>query len=390
MSTIRSIVVVCLLWLGGINTQAQTNLYDFVKPGNFQVGFTDTLIFSDKYDYKAYDYKGPKPCFIQIWHPQTTTKQRAFLKISELFRYRATPELKIVQENLNVEYKRIFINDYLTEDLEKGGEINFGKHSYEELLKMIGDVETRSFREYIADDLRFPVIVYHNGSQGLPFENFAMAEYFASRGFIFVSASFELQFENCSFGMLPYERYHSNEYEETLRTVARFANSLSSSRELFFIGHSFGAQMGFRTFDEDSTIKGMVSLETSIEFKSEDSVIKEMWPEVYKKISDANVSYPFPILLCAATGNERPFAFFKNLRSPNVLYASTKLEFEHEAYLSVFYSRLFLNDNIQQPDKEILLDRLNLYVRHLDLVHEFLDGILKRKLMPMKDVKFIK
>jgi hypothetical protein len=65
--------------------------------------------------------------------------------------------------------------------------------------------------------------------------------------------------------------------------VARFANSLSSSRELFFIGHSFGAQMGFRTFDEDSTIKGMVSLETSIEFKSEDSVIKEMWPEVYKK-----------------------------------------------------------------------------------------------------------
>jgi hypothetical protein len=148
--------------------------------------------------------------------------------------------------------------------------------------------------------------------------------------------------------------------------------------------------MGFRTFDEDSTIKGMVSLETSIEFKSEDSAIKEMWPEVYKKISDANVSYPFPILLCAATGNERPFAFFKNLRSPNVLYASTKLEFEHEAYLSVFYSRLFLKDSIQQPDKEILLDRLNLYVRHLDLVHEFLDGILKRKPMPMKDVKFIK
>jgi hypothetical protein len=217
-----------------------------------------------------------------------------------------------------------------------------------------------------------------------------MAEYFASRGFIFVSASFELQFENCSFGMLPYERYHSNEYEETLRTVARFANSLSSSRELFFIGHSFGAQMGFRTFDEDSTIKGMVSLETSIEFKSEDSVIKEMWPEVYKKVSDANVSYPFPIMLCAATGHQKPFTFFENLNAPAVLFAATKEEFEHDAYLSVFYSRLFLNESIIQSDKAILQDRLNLYVRHLDLVHEFLDGILKRNLMPMKDVKLIK
>ncbi len=71
--------------------------------------------------------------------------------------------------------------------------------------------------------------------------------------------------------------------------------------------------MGFRTFDRDSTISGLISLETTIEFKTDHEKIKEMWPEVYQKIVTQNSHYPFPIMMCAATGEAKPFDFFMNI-----------------------------------------------------------------------------
>lgn len=375
-----------LLQCGSSN--AQLNMYDFVQQGRYQAGYTDTLILDEKYSYQAFDYNGRKPYFVQIWHPVKKMDARAFLKVKDFFSFTQYPDLKIVQEHLRTEYRNIFIREYLTENLENGSAISFGKYSVEEVLNLIGEIETRSVRDAVIGDVNFPVIVYYNGSQGLPFENYAMAEYFASRGFIFVSASFELQFENHPFGMLPYERFHSNEYEECLKTITRFAGMLSHSPAIFFIGHSLGAQMGLRTFGQDTTIKGMVSLETTIEFKEDTNKIKEMWPEVYQKIAIENTVYPFPVLLCAATGKKEPFTFFRNLRSKSLTFASTNEQFEHNAYTSLFYLRYFLD--INQPDKAVLLDRLRTYVQHLELIEKFLGRINSKENLPVTEMMFLK
>lgn len=356
-------------------TNAQESLYDFIKLGDHQVGFMDTLILDEKYDYKAYDYIGQKPYFVQIWHPVKKKNKSDYLKVKDLFVFKQSPDLKTVQEQLTAEYKNLFIRDYLTENLENGKANSYGMYSCEDVLDLIGEIETRSIPDSTIGDSGFPVIVYHNGSQGHPFENFAMAEYFASRGFIFVSASFELQFENCPFGMLPYERFRTNEYEESLKTITKLAKSLSNSPSIFFIGHSLGAQMGLRTFGQDTIIKGMVSLETTIEFKTDYEVVKDRWPEVYQKVITEKVNYPFPILFCAATGEKKPFNFLENIKAPQTTYASTKTEFEHNAYLSIFYLRYFLDNKIQQPDKEILGNRLPLYIKHLDIMYDFIVGI---------------
>jgi len=372
----KSIIIICLVFLQCIRINAQDNLYDFVKLGDYQVGFMDTLILDEKYDYMNYDYKGQKPYFVQIWHPIIKKNKRDYLKIKDFFTFKQNPDLKTVQEQLTAKYKNLFIRDYLTENLENGKKNNYEKYSYEDVLDLISELETRSIPDSTIGGPNFPVIVYHNGSQGHPFENFAMAEYFASRGFIFVSASFELQFGNNSFGMLPYERYITNEEEESLKAVTKFALSLSKSSSIFFIGHSLGAQMGLRAFGHDSTIKGMVSLETSIEFKTDYEKIKELWPEVYQSVITEKVNYPFPILFCAATGEKKPFNFLENVRSPRITYTGTKTEFEHNAYLSIFYLRYFLDNKIQQSDKEILGNRLPLYIKHLDIIYNFIVGIV--------------
>jgi hypothetical protein len=72
------------------------------------------------------------------------------------------------------------------------------------------------------------------------------------------------------------------------------------------------------------------------------------------------------------------------------MFASTKEEFEHNAFLSTFYLRLFLDSSVIQTDKGILQDRLFLYVKYLELIDEFIDGILKDKNKPGNEIRFVK
>ncbi len=224
----RPIILVSLIFLQCITSHAQKNLYDFVKLGEHQVAFTDTLILDARYGYTANDYEGQKPYFIQIWHPTKKSSKQNYLRVNDLFIFKQHPDLKTVQEKLSTEYKNLFIRDYLTENLQTGGVNNYGEYTYGEVFDLIGKLETRSIPYSLIEDSDFPVIVYHNGSQGHPFENFAMAEYFASRGFIFMAASFELQFENCAFGMLPYERYITDEEEESVKALPNLPDPLAT------------------------------------------------------------------------------------------------------------------------------------------------------------------
>lgn len=370
------ILSICCFLSQKIN--AQESIYNYVQLGNYQVGMMDTTIFDSKYNYEQFGYKGKRPYFIKVWHPIQSRQKSNYLKIKELFAFKGNNETKVVQDSLELIYKKHFIRDYLIENLKDGSENNYGKYKTDNVFELIEKMDTRSISESLKRKSNLPVVIYYNGSQGQPFENFILAEYFASRGYLFIAPSFELQFGNSPFGMLPYERFHSNEYEESLKSITQFAQSLTSSSTIFFIGHSMGAQMGLRTFGQDSTIKGMVSLETSIEFKSDYKEIQEMWPEVYKKIITEKVNYPFPILFCAATGEAKPFNFLENVKSPQITYTSTVKEFEHNAYLSLFYLRYFLDNSAEQTDKGIIEKRLFIYVKYLDIIYNFIDRIMNK------------
>lgn len=356
---------------------AQECIYDKIKLGNKKVGVIDTIIFDSKYKYEHFGYKGKKPYFIKIWHPIQKIQKNNYLKFKDLFVFKQNESLNTVQDSLELIYKKHFIKNYLVDNLKNGSENNFGEHTLENIFEIIGNLETRSIYYPIKENLNLPVIVYYNGSQGHPFENYLLAEYFASRGYIFIVTSFELQFPNLSFGILPYERFHSNESEDNLKTIIQFAKTITKSSNIFFIGHSMGAQIGLRTFGQDSTIKGMVSLETSLEFKTDYIQINEMWPEVYKKIITEKVNYPFPILFCAATGETKPFNFLENVKSQQNTFISTVKEFEHNAYLSLFYLRCYLNTNVEQTDIDIIKKRLPIYVKHVETIYNFIEKIMK-------------
>jgi len=387
----RSIIIFHFLLLNCMALQAQDTLYDFVKLGKYDVGYKDTIVFDKSLQYQAYDYKGYKPSFIQIWHPITqNSRNQKFMTFQDFFKQEKKAKLTEMHKHLEKHYRQAFIRDCIEENLATGNANNFEKCSYDSILNLIGDLETRS---YYTSDIKpngFPIIIYHHGSQSFSFENHAMAEYFASLGFIFIAANFHLPFENTTYGLKPYNMIIQGEEEQSLKAILNFSKTLSSSNKIFFIGHSWGAQMGLRTFGGDSTLKALISLETTIEFKTDHERIKEMWPEVFQKVITENVRYPFPLLLCAATGKEKPFDFFKNLNAPRVIYAPTNGEFEHNAYVSAFYLRLFVDHIVEQPDKEILKDSLLLYIEHLEMINEFIAEILANKIIPNNEIRYVK
>jgi hypothetical protein len=387
----RIITFLFLMFIQSFAVNAQNTLYDFINLGDFQVGFKDTILFETNYQYEAFDYAGMKPHFIQIWYPLTEKPNSSdYLTFKDFFEGNLTDQLFTIKAKLRQHYQEAIIRDCIEENLASCEANDFGNLNNEEILNIIGETKTKSIIHKDFKTSQYPIIIYHHGAQSYSFENYAMAEYFASRGFIFISANFHLPYENTIFGLKPFDKIIKDEEESSLQTILRFAKSLTTSESIFFIGHSWGAQMGLRTFDHDTAIKGLISLETTIEFKTDKEIIKEMWPEVFQKVITENGIYPFPILFCAATGQEKPFAFFDKINSPSVMFAPTKKEFEHNAYLSTFYLRLFLENNIQQTDRDILQDRLHLYVKYLELIDEFIDGILKNKHESKSEIRFVK
>lgn len=369
---------------------AQNTLYDSIKLGNYQVGFKDTIIFDTEYQYEAFNYVGMKPHFIQIWFPLTEKiKNPNYCKFKDFFEVPKNDTLSEVQMQLKKHYHEAVIRDFIEENLASGVANDFGNFSYDDIRNLIGETKTKSIFHNDLKLSHFPVIIYHHGSQSFSFDNFAMAEYFASRGFIFVAANFHLPYENTQFGLKPFGKIILGEEEQSLKSVVLFAKKLSDSKSIFFIGHSWGAQMGLRTFDNDTTIKALISLETTIEFKTDQEKIKEMWPELFQKVIVEHAFYPFPILFCAATGQKKPFTFFENINTSRVVFASTKEEFEHNAYLSSFYLRLFLKNEVNQTDKEILQDRLLLYNKHLELIYEFIKGRNEGENNPQNKIIFV-
>jgi hypothetical protein len=255
---------------------AQTDLYKKVKLGPFQTAFTDTLVYDKTQTYRAYGYDGPKPYFVKIWYPvKKSLAKKNFLSVKDIFTNKAGDELTTVDEQLQKQQKEIILRNYINKvDADPLAEIPNDCACYKVLDSMMA-LKTKTVSIPLTQKLNYPVIVYHHGSQSNSVENFMMAEYFASNGFIFVSANFHLPYENTLFGLKPFNTMVKNEDENSLTSVLSFAQSITADTNVFFIGHSWGAQMGLRTLDGNTVIKGLVSLETTLESKTDPKTIQE-------------------------------------------------------------------------------------------------------------------
>ncbi|MAL59221.1 MAG: hypothetical protein CMC14_04160 [Flavobacteriaceae bacterium] len=364
--------------LFSIAVAGQNSFYELIELGTFKVGYFDSIIYNEDENYQQYGYVGAAPLFVQIWHPIQESLPLEYLSYGD-FRKREVPEeLQEVYDNLARGIDNSFISYNISEQFETYEPLNYNGYTYEQVLDTLKKTRTKSIRHPLTTTTEFPVILYHHGGQGLPDENYIMAEYFASRGYIFISANYHLPFEGMDYGA----SFGVSDITSFPKKITAFAKELTTNDNLFFIGHSWGAQVGFTYLFDKNWASGFVSLETTIEFKTDSIEIKQKWPEVYKVIKTDERKYPIPVMLIANTTQNEKFSFFEPLGTKDVYHVATKNPFGHESYTAAFLMRILYNTTFPQPDSSIMKSQLILYNEHLKLIECFFNSVKEKK--PLK------
>jgi len=358
-----------------LHVHGQQAYYDHIKLGEYEINFSDTIIYDQEIQYNQFGYSGFAPLFVQIWFPSTKLSDEKRMNFGEFRNQNVSNELSLVYKKLTAQMDEIFIRDAIDYNIGTGELISYVNYSNETILEKIKLISTRSIRSKIDTIPNCPVIVYHHGSQGLSYENSIMAEFFASNGYVFIAANFHLPFENTIYGLLPYEIEKENKHSQSsAKALITFAKSITNQNTAFFIGHSWGAQEGWCFLNDSSLVEGFVSLETTLEYKTDSSKIRELWPFVFDAIKVKKNSFSIPILSFAAEDKNLSFDFFKGLSSERMIFASYKEPFSHNSYTSMFMLRYFLNPQINQPDSEILFSQIKGYAQHLKMIHAFIES----------------
>lgn len=344
------------------------------------IGFADTLLFNDSLRYTAFGYDGPAPLFVQAWFPLGGTMAEPLgrldpnnLRFRELRKPTLPTSLQPVYQQLLLRMDSAFIAYCLRYPIDGDEPIDYAPFTEQQVKDSLFALGTHAFRAALPLGADRPVILYHHGSQGLSDENVWMAEHFAENGFIFLSCNFHWPLLNAMYGTpLVWEPDRSS-----IRTMLRFARSLAKGNKVFYIGHSWGAQEGWCTLHELGLADAFISLETTMEWKTDTAEVRDKWPHVLDAITTK--SYPMPILMVADTEAEPawpadrpPFPMFSAVKGDPAMagqvvrYLDPKEGFSHESYTSAYLMRQAGEGRFSLPDAEQLREQRNIYQALLD------------------------
>ncbi len=307
------------------------------------VGYLDTVLFNNEQHYAAFGYDGPAPLFVQGWFPLDDGPMTPPLSLAQLRQRRLSGALQRVYDELLSRADSAFIEYDLRYVFNSDSTIDYAPFTEQQVKDSLFALPTSTHELSGAQALDVPVIVYHHGSQGFSDENLRMAEHFAANGFLFLACNFHWPLESRSYGYpLTWEPDRSS-----IRTVVRLARQLANGNPVFYIGHSWGAQEGWCTLYEPGLADAFVSLETTMEWKTDTAEVLDKWPHVFEAITSH--SYPLPILMVADTDGEPPFPLFKGVRA-DIRYLDPKQPFAHESYTSAYVMRLLGEGRYNVPD----------------------------------------
>ncbi|MCU0319211.1 MAG: hypothetical protein MUE88_03950 [Flavobacteriales bacterium] len=336
------------------------------------IGFADTLLYNDSLHYSAFGYSGPAPLFLQAWFPLEGTiaapvgrPDPGNVRFSELRKPALPSALQPVYEQLVFRMDSAFVEYALRYPCEGDGPIDYAPYTEQHVKDSLFALGTHAYRAALPVRSPRPVIVYHHGSQGFSDENVWMAEHFAESGFIFLSCNFHWPLEGRSYGYpLVWEPDRSS-----IRTMLRFARQLANGNKVFYIGHSWGAQEGWCTLHELGLADAFISLETTMEWKTDTAEVRDKWPHVLEAITTH--SYPMPILMVADTDGRPPFPMFRGVKA-DIRYLDPKQPFVHESYTSAYLLRRAVVGRFAVPDRHVLDLQFDLHTAMLGELLAFL------------------
>lgn len=327
------------------------------------IGFADSMLFDVNQAYHFGDYQASRPLRVLAWFPAKPTS-RGFLSFGELLM--GTPTLRRIAWDTEQQEAKLacwrenaFVHLESGEVLDVAASIRIDQH---QLLLLATDAQPNDW----PTAGQFPVVIYHHGSKGFGAENYQMAEKWAKAGFLVLAADFHLPQPLWAYGLA--EGIDSS--MASLRCLFAFAQRLAGKQAIYFAGHSWGAQQGWRFLAEDAPpIKGFISLETTLEYKTNAAEIADKWPYMFETLMHKERKVKVPVLAVAARTGSLPFPFLSHKTTGWQAQLGVVPEFAHEAFTSLPFLRLHLP---KQPDDQLLRVQQGLYHNLGNLLLHFL------------------
>jgi len=266
---IRALVPSVFALLATVAPAQDRLLWGSLEPGQYSVGYRSTIQFDPTRQYDP-DYvttpgvarvSKPRPILVDIWYPAKRTTS-APMPYSEYFNVQSD-DAKATTFAQRLRYN---IREVVCE--ETVGHVP-AKTKPEEMAAFERLLSTKTFAVKNAPTAsgRFPVVIYHSGSNGTPEENSALFEYLASHGYVVISSAYQDTDGydvHCGGGDLPCS-FRDMEF------LCRYARGLSfvDADRLGAMGHSFGAWATVCWATEpDASVRAFVSLDSGLEYDS--------------------------------------------------------------------------------------------------------------------------
>ena len=376
-----------------------------LKPGKFSVEFQDTIVFKSDETYTDKNYSGGKPFFISFWFPSKQKGDGNYLTYKEYYNPDHSLNLDSFRNTMIEDDKATLIRSGVTNNMDTWETSEFTNNE-QNLLDAILNTKVNAHRSTNFPKERYPVIIYHHGAGGTAEENAVLFEFLASNGFVVISCNYEFPMDDAentymdidSSGMPKFYPIPNKEIND-IEFVIQFAQSLSftNSGELYFIGHSRGAQDGLMLNRRgNTTIKAYILFDTTLEGAPVE-IVKQIWPAWDSLIREHPNDFKTRTYLISSPKEsyfngkysrqpDPEFQIFKFLNPTTFTLLSSKRPMHHNSFLSLGVIKKFYSTEFKQPDDKLSAGQV---VAYFDLVQLTL-SILKTKQIDQKKFTIVK
>ncbi|MBG15474.1 MAG: hypothetical protein CL853_03880 [Crocinitomicaceae bacterium] len=347
--------------------------------GRYNVGHQVETYFNSSIDYQLNPYKGALPFQVSIWFPSAEDGQQPLTRDNYLSG-KLDAKMKQVSDSLDF-YAREGLLNY-------GICINYKNLSLrkptqkDQLLKdAILNLPCKASSSTTPKSGKWPCVFYHHGAGGDALENLILCEYLASYGFVVVSSNFNWPSETKNTEISVSSDY---EKENTLFVLDKIKQlNYVDSEQIYYVGHSWGAQVGLALNNKTSLFNAFIILETTLEH-AQMSEIPKYWPDLHEHIESnkANMVRPNYVFCSKTFWSKRKwvtprYEYFRTLEATPQTFITYSTPLGHAAYTDCGVIRAEFADTHKQKDAKIIRDQYNVYLEMCSMIKLILQQSVK-------------
>ena len=367
---ISSIYLISIFCTTDINAQ-YADYINTLAYGSFGIGHTVETIYDSSFHYTYNNYNGALPFQINVWFPADTAG-KATLSRKNYLDGKRDNRINGINDSIDKYAEDGLLRYGICFDFSK---IRERKSNERDIILKNAILEkvTKASTCQNPKPGKWPCIFYHHGAGGASIENVILFEYLASCGFVVIASNYHWPVEKQPWGSLIDSV--DREVENTLFVLNTIKNwNYIDSTQLYYLGHSWGGQVGLKLNTQNSLFKSFIILETTLE-QAPLTSIPEYWPDLYDFMESEKEGMIKPTYFFCSKSywSKRKwimprFEYFRTLTKTPKAFITYSTPLNHSSFTDAGVMRAEFTESHKQKDANIIRDQYNAYLKICKMV----------------------